>query len=212
MTNEDAEFVLKCLEAKVIHSPCLELGAGYGGDTSRELVERAGIEYFTTDIKPGPGVDYAVDFEAAPAEVSKGVKGHLFGSVMVMNVLEHTFEPLKVLDNSFHILRPGGTCIISCPAVWPLHNYPKDHWRTNPDVFEEYAARRGHHLHEEFFEFLGQGRVKARTDGVNGAYVLPPPKKTLTSRIVHRVFNTFARGVAFPSHIQIGCVIEKVAG
>jgi SAM-dependent methyltransferase len=212
MTRADVEYVEEALKRGLIASPCLELGVGYGGETNKALLEKAGLTYFGADVMRGPSVDFALDFEAAPEVVAKAVRGvGEFGSVLVLNVLEHTFQPVTVLDNVFKILKRLGTCLIITPTVWPLHSYPRDYWRINPDFYEEYAKRRGHMIVDETFSYVGSERI--RRDDPN-TKTLPVPfrdkrVKRLCSRIIHRVFDTFGRGMHFPSHLAIGVVMQK---
>jgi SAM-dependent methyltransferase len=212
MTRNDAAYVEGALNKGLIAAPCLELGVGYGGETNRALLEAAGLTYFGADVMRSAGVDFAVDFEAAPEVVTNAVRDvGAFGSVLVLNVLEHTFQPITVLDNVFKILRPWGTCLIIAPAVWPIHSYPRDYWRINPDFYEEYAKRRGHMIMEEIFSYVGGGKIRRDDPDTK---TLPVPFRTkmvrrLYSRVIHRVFNTFGRGMLFPSHLAIGVVMRK---
>jgi SAM-dependent methyltransferase len=213
MTEVDVRYVEKVLAAGLIGSPCLELGVGYEGVISKDLLQNAGVTYFGTDAVSGKHVDFIVDFEESPEALAKCFDGvRPFQSVLALNVLEHTFDPIRVLDNIFHVLSPGGTCVLIAPAVWPLHDFPRDCWRINPNFYEEYCEHRSLHLLDEHFDYVGFHRVRDRRDA-NGAYVLPNPSPhkihTLWSRVVHKVFNTFGRGMCFPSHVALGVVIRK---
>src|SRR6267142_1307268 len=143
MVELDVEFVKKCIRSGLLKSPCMELGAGYGGPNNKQLIQDAEMAYFCTDISQDGGVDYVIDFEDPPEVINRNVEGKTFGSILVLNVLEHTFDPIRVLDNVFGLLQPEGTCVIVTPTVWPLHNYPRDCWRINPDFYIEYCRRRG---------------------------------------------------------------------
>lgn len=213
MTPDDVKYIKKLLSSGLIQSPCLELGVAYGGENNKELISNAGIAYFGTDINSGIYVDYLVNFEddtKVVENIFSGVDG--FSSILVLNILEHTFDPIRVLDNVFNILRPGGTCIIITPTVWNLHNYPLDCWRINPNFYEEYCNKRDLKLIYEHFEYLGFGKVKNHLDA-GGNYVLPKPSKKESrrplSRIVHEFFNIVSQNMLFTSHIAIGAVISK---
>lgn len=212
MVGSDVEFIKKCLGAGLIQPPCLELGVGYHGPNNKDIIKTGGIEYFGTDITGGAAVDYVVDFEESAETIREKLKGKQFGSVLVLNVLEHTFNPIKVLDNIFSIVRPKGTCIVITPTVWPLHDFPRDCWRINPNFYEEYCRRRSLNLLTDYFEYIGFYRVQERTDSA-GSYVLPAPARTdfksLKSRVVHKLFNTCGRAMFFPSHVATGVVIEN---
>lgn len=212
MVDNDIAYLQACIDAGLVQSPCLELGIGYEGPNNKERLEQAGIVYLGSDLQSGKSVDYVVDFEGTSEEVQKNVDYTEFGSVLVLNVLEHTFDPIKVLDNVFHILRASGTCIVITPTVWPIHNYPIDCWRINPNFYEEYCQRRSIILSEELFEYVGVHHVRTNMDP-NGTYVLPSPSqsklKNARSRFIHKLFNTFGRGMFFPSHVATGVVMRK---
>jgi SAM-dependent methyltransferase len=211
MIKDDVDYISKILGADLIKSPCLELGVGYEGSTNRELIQNAGLTYFGTDMIQSDNVDFVVDFENGN-QVAEKFNLIQFNSILVLNVLEHTFDPIRVLDNIVSILASGGTCIIITPTTWPLHNYPFDCWRINPDFYVEYCKRRNLHLLQENFEYIGFHNVKSNLD-VSGAYCLPSPSQNklhlMISRIIHKLFNTCGRGMFFPSHVATGCIIQK---
>ena len=126
-------------------------------------------------------------------------------------MLEHTFNPIRILDNAKRLLDIDGSLVVITPAVWTLHKYPIDCYRMLPNWYERYAESRKMILDQECFEYLGYGGVDSYLD-VNGDYKFPPPKEEgvayWRSRIVHRLFHTFGRGMVFPSHFAIGAVIK----
>lgn len=213
MTIKDVEYIKKILASGLVTSPCLELGVGYDGGNNKKIIQEFGIKYFGSDIVAGKDVDYIVNFEEGPDLFrSRFGRGEEFGAILILNVLEHAFDPVRVLDNAFSILRPGGVCIIITPAVWPLHNYPRDYWRINPNFYEDYCEKRSLKLIRGYFEYIGYGSVMKNTNGP-GNYILPAPSRStstmLLSRLIHRMFNTFGRGMLFPSHVATGVVIKK---
>src|SRR5262245_13688203 len=134
MTDGDVEYVRRLIQAKVLAGPVLELGTGYGGATSRELVKSAGLDYFGTDMEAGDGVDFVANFERLE-ELKVFQPIAPVGSILLLNVLEHTFDPIRILDNARTLLKPGGHLVLLTPAVWPLHNYPMDAWRIMPNFY-----------------------------------------------------------------------------
>jgi SAM-dependent methyltransferase len=119
-----------------------------------------------------------------------------------LNVLEHVFEPIKILENARSLLRPGGVLIAATPCVWPIHNYPIDCARLLPDWYRRYAQQKG-------LPLLG-----GRTDefGSNGTDCFPPDRRMIGWRgvrscTVHKLFQhlrswhallaAYAVGVAF---------------
>lgn len=214
MTDADVGYVKKVFDAGLIQSPCLEMGVGYEGFNCKALLQSAGMRYFGTDMIPGKDVDYVVDFEKPTESIEKSfVDIGKFGSVIMVAVLEHALEPIKVLDNAFAILRSGGVCIVIAPAVWTIHNYPIDCYRFNPDFFEEYCKRRSLYLLRDYFEYVGFCKIDSMRNK-SKTHVLPLPSqdkfKVFVSRIIHRLFDTYGREMFFPCHVGIGAAIKKL--
>jgi len=210
MTEEDRQYILQLLRAEILQSSVLELGAGYGGSTCQEMIKSAGLDYVTTDVVAGEGVDFLADFESDAC--AQAFSGQQFGSVLVLNVLEHVFMPIRVLDNAVELTRPGGTVVVIVPSAWPVHNYPLDCQRLLPDWFIEFARRRPQlSLLVEHFVYVGFGPVRAHARGKE--IHLPPPGRTdlhrWYSRAVHRAFNTAGRSQWCTSHVAIGAVFQK---
>lgn len=213
MTQRDSDFIDRLLRERLIFSPCLELGIGYEGENNRDRIGKAGMTYYGTDIQDGVQVDFAVDFESSLETILPVFNPvRPFGSILILNVLEHTFDPIRVLSNAMALLRPEGTCVIVTPTVWPLHGYPRDYWRINPDFYVEFCRRYGLVLREETFLYLGYHPV-SRNGRRPGHYILPVPSQSqgghLYSRLIHKIFNTCGRGMFFPSHVATGVVIQK---
>lgn len=214
MTNDDVQYVEKVLAAELVYSPCLELGVGYEeGFILKNLLLKAGKTYVGTDMVAGPAVDYVVDFEADSAKVQQKLpQAGEFGTAFVLNVLEHTFEPTRVLDNVIATLRPGGTCVMVTPAVWTLHSYPYDCYRLLPNFYEQYCNRRSLELIPSFFEYVGnKGSIYENKD--DKGYAFPRPSENnfeyWKSKLIHKLFNTTGREMFFTSHIAIGAVVRK---
>jgi SAM-dependent methyltransferase len=215
MVGGDLAYIRRLIADNVISGPVLELGVGYGGVTSRSVIEAAGLRYYGTDMSHGEGVDYQADFER-PEEMAVFQPIVPVGSVLILNVLEHTFDPIRVLDNAATLVRTGGSLVVSTPAVWPLHNYPMDAWRILPNFYEEYAKRRGWRLLERYFDYVGFGPVKDFRNP-DATYSFPPPGKPGLryglSRAIHKTFNTFGRSMFQPSHIAVGAtfLVERAS-
>ncbi|MER3446532.1 MAG: hypothetical protein C4291_06655 [Candidatus Dadabacteria bacterium] len=211
MVEGDIEFIRKVLRLNLLQSPCLEVGAAIEEQNAKKLILEAGLEYLGADIKPAPSIDFVVDFEDSKG-VSEKFNGKRVRSILILNVLEHVFDPIGFLDNAFSILENKGTCVIIAPSVWPLHNFPYDFWRINPDFYIQYVKRRNLEIIDSLFEYIGFCNVKENMVASN-EYNLPPPSlskfKTLWSRAIHKFFNTYGRSMCFPPHVGVGVVIRK---
>lgn len=214
MVDSDLVYIRKLIQDKIIAGPVLELGTGYGGATTRGEFYAANLQYYGTDLNPGSGVDFVADFERSEQmEVFNLVKP--FGCVLILNVLEHTFDPIRVLDNARSLVGERGVIVVLTPSIWPLHNYPMDAWRILPNFYEEYAKRRGLELMQDYFQYVGFGRVDKfkGSDGVS--YTYPPPAQAglryWYGKLVHRIFNTYGRSMFHPSHVAVAATfrVEK---
>src|SRR5215472_10777452 len=158
MTDNDRLYIQRLLGKKLIKGPVLELGGGYGGETCKQLIIASELEYYTTDVLLSSGVDYVANFESSnildhfPADIR-------FKTVLILNVLEHTFDPIRVLDNASKLLCGGGSLVVITPCLWPLHDYPIDCYRILPNFYETFAHSRRMHLDKEHFEYLGYGTI-----------------------------------------------------
>lgn len=210
MTEPDLIYIRRLIAQRKIVGPVLELGAGYGGATCRKIISDAGFVYYASDMHSSPGVDFVADFESDSIEgvFPLDIK---FKSILVLNVLEHAFNPIRILDNAKKLLDDEGSLVVITPAVWRLHNYPIDCYRILPDWYERYASSRNMLLDRRYFEYLGYGRVDSHLDAC-GAVKFPPPEEQRMSywksRIVHRLLNTFGRRMLFPNHLAVGAVMS----
>lgn len=213
MTGDDYSYMEDLVDAGYVQSPCLEMGAGLAGANFGDLLRRNGIRYYGADRVAGPAVDFSFDLEE-PMESIAAILSSIgeFGSVLLANVLEHTFDPIRALDKACGVIRPGGTCIVITPAVWPLHDFPADCWRPMPSFYTEYATRHNLRLLQDTFQYVGYGLIGGFVDS-EGAQALPRPGKSPMhywySRALHWLFRTHGRGMFFPSHVAIGVVLEK---
>jgi SAM-dependent methyltransferase len=208
---DDAEFVRSVLASGQFKGPILELGVGYGGETCRSLAKSFGFDYFGTDLQPAPSVDFVADFETAQnLEVFDAVRP--FGTLLILNVLEHVFDPIRVLDNASALLRSGGTLVVVTPCLWPIHNYPIDCWRPLPDFWREYGKRRGFLVLDDWFQYISVGKVNAFRN-LDSTLKFPRPRSSpfhyWYGRLLHRVLNTYGRTMASPSHLAIGVAMRR---
>lgn len=200
MTPTDLAYLIAAIDAGLVHGPCLELGAGIPEHSARSLLVGRGIQYCSTDI--AGEVDYVVDFERDDAAEQIGER---FATVLVLNVLEHCFEPIRVLDNACKTLQEHGTCVVITPAVWPIHSYPIDCWRLLPDFYRQYAERRRMELVPDWFRYVGASS--------SDMSALPPPGASelhrLYSRAVHKLLRTSGRGTWTRNHVAIGAILRR---
>lgn len=52
-----------------------------------------------------------------------------FDSIVCFEVLEHVFEPEKMVHEMFRVLKPDGTILLTTPFIWNEHEIPYDYGR-----------------------------------------------------------------------------------
>ena len=52
--------------------------------------------------------------------------------VLAAEVFEHVFNASELFQEILRVLKPGGTLLLTCPFVWPLHEEPYDFARYTP--------------------------------------------------------------------------------
>jgi SAM-dependent methyltransferase len=203
MSNLEIALIKEMIANGHITSPVLELGVSYDVDfIMKDELAKLGLQYYGTDLHPGKDVDsIQQQHPNLPA----------FNTILILNVLEHTYNPIKVMQNAMRMLSKGGLLITSTPSVFPIHNYPIDVYRLLPDFYTEFAKREGHSMLPEYFRFLGYGNIANYTKDGQISYPKPWRSKSQEwrSRITHKLFNTAGRGMMNPNHISISAVFRK---
>ncbi|HWX46303.1 MAG TPA: hypothetical protein VNY52_13410 [Solirubrobacteraceae bacterium] len=205
----DLLYVQHLIDSDAIHGTVLELGSynrqGFDGGNFRALCERGGLQWEGTDIEAGPGVDFTLDLLDRDAVTSIGRR---WDTVLVMNLLEHVYDPIRVLEHALLLLAGGGALVVAGPTVWQLHDFPGDYWRPMPDFFLEFARRNGCTLDIADMRWLvGVALIPLDDLSVGTQKLLPSTfnagrlyggRRARWSRLVHRAAHTIGRDLFFP--------------
>ena len=70
-----------------------------------------------------------VEVQCYAEDIDRHFEPDFFDCVLCTEVLEHTVNDRKVIENIRKILKPGGTLIISTPFTYVLHEAPHDYRR-----------------------------------------------------------------------------------
>lgn len=87
--------------------------------------------YTSMDVVDTPLVDLVCNAEEMPLEHCS------YDLILCTEVLEHTANPQRIVDECHRVLKPGGILIITVPAIFPVHGYPADNWRFMPDGLKQ---------------------------------------------------------------------------
>jgi SAM-dependent methyltransferase len=100
------------------------LDYGCGNKPYRPIFSRKFKEYLGADLPGNPD-----------AEITTGPQGQIpsaddqFDCVLSSEVMEHTEDPRLYLREAHRVLKPGGSLVLSVPAIWVYHPDPIDYWR-----------------------------------------------------------------------------------
>jgi len=126
------DFVASVLTAgDVAGRNVLEVGALDVNGTVRPVVEALGpATYVGVDLEQGPGVDEVLSAEDLLDRFGPGA----FDVVISTELLEHVPDWRRVVENLKLVASPGGLVVITTRSRgFPLHGYPWDHWRYEPE-------------------------------------------------------------------------------
>lgn len=110
-------FLYEVTAALPAEAVILDVGAGRG-DFAEVYKNRQSV---ALDIYPYPEVDLACDL----AQVNPFKPGS-FDAILLMNVLEHVYEPLALLAQLLQLLKPGGVLVVAVPFMVKMHQLPVD--------------------------------------------------------------------------------------
>ena len=68
-------------------------------------------------------------------------KNNTFNTVLNIQVLEHVFEPLKMVSEAARVLRPGGYAIFLIPQTATIHRVPHHYYNFTKFWIEEAAKK-----------------------------------------------------------------------
>jgi SAM-dependent methyltransferase len=197
-------YVRSMLARGLVGSPCLELGAGLDNHNLRSELEARGVDWYGSDVQGDGGRVVPLDFDSdGPSDLD----GRKFASVLCLNVIEHTFDPVRVMDRALSLVTPGGTLMVVTPTIWELHYFPLDCWRMNPGFLREYAKRRAMEMVPDTFQW-----VTPRFEPVTGDQPHLPRNRGLRligEKIGVRAMHTLGLGPMRTACLSIGAVLRK---
>ena len=218
----DFAFLEYLIDRQLLRGRVLELGSynRQGGDfgNAQATMRRRGLSWQGADIERGPGVDFTLDILDLD-EVARITER--WDGVLVMNLLEHVYDPIRALEGALRLVSPGGSLIVAGPTVWQLHDFPADYWRPMPDFFLEFARRHGCEVPQDGLRWIVLDRlVEVDRLTTGGQKLLPStftarsiwaPTKVVRSKLLHRVGRTFGRDVFFP-YVGLGVCVRASNG
>lgn len=113
---------------KILKGSILDIGSGADTPYKKYMNEN----YTTADIDPSTNPDIV-----CPIEDMSIISYNSFDNVVATEVLEHSSNPQKAIDEIYRVLVDGGTCVLTTRFMYELHRNPKDYFRFTEDGFYE---------------------------------------------------------------------------
>lgn len=217
----DFAYLRLLIERGVVSGPVLEIGSrawqGSAAGNARSVCQGAGLAWEGTDIVDGEGVDFVLDILDPDAVAAVGRQ---WATVLVFNLLEHVYNPILALEHACRLVAAGGVVVVVGPAVWQLHDYPKDYWRPMPDFFLEFGPRNGLEVPYDLMMWIVEDQAlpvsrfsledQKQLPCISrpGVFEVWGKPRAYWSRAVHLLFRTFGGATQFP-HAGLGVVIRR---
>lgn len=100
-------------------------------------------EYIGLDIEesghPSKGKRADIYYDGKTIPLADASVDHVFAA----EVFEHVFNPVELFREILRVLKPGGTFLMTCPFIWPLHEEPYDYARYTPYALEAMLSEAG---------------------------------------------------------------------
>ena len=98
--------------------------------------------YVRLDIDPSRQPDICADVHELEGEPE-------FDTVLVIEALEHLYDPQTAIERLRAVLKPGGVCVLSTRFLYRYHPDPEDHYRFTQDslqyLFRHFSDVEVHH-------------------------------------------------------------------
>jgi SAM-dependent methyltransferase len=95
-------------------------------------------EYFLQFADSYTGVDWTKTQHNSKADVVSDLNvkieldDEVADSIITLSVMEHLYEPQVFLNESYRVLKEGGTIVLQVPWQWWIHEAPHDYYRYTP--------------------------------------------------------------------------------
>jgi ubiquinone/menaquinone biosynthesis C-methylase UbiE len=160
--------------SKYTNGKVLEVGSG---NLSYKQYVRC-TDYKTLDINNSLNVDFCEDVHRTT------LPSNSFDTVLMIEVLEHLYNPFKAIEQVNRVLKKGGYVIATTPFIYPYHGEPYDFYRYTKyglmEIFKEFDE----------IEIVEYGNVLGASLDILTAHILLRPLKIFNCFINNRFFNS----------------------
>jgi SAM-dependent methyltransferase len=122
------------------------LDVGGGGFVATAIAARVGFEQWTV-VEPSPDDLPTIDDPRVHGMVGDGCDlsypDESFDTVLSIQVLEHVFEPIRMLEELYRVARRGAAIVVMVPQTANIHHAPHHYQNLTRYWLEAAAARLG---------------------------------------------------------------------
>lgn len=121
-----SKLLKKGVEKYLLEQKATILDLGCGRKPYQPFFLDKSSSYIGVDVTHSEFIDILCDCEKLPFIDS------CFSGILCLQVLEHTDDPIVVVDEIFRVLKLNGLLFLSTHGNWPIHGAPHDYWRWTP--------------------------------------------------------------------------------
>jgi SAM-dependent methyltransferase len=153
------------------------LEIGCGNLSYRKYIKSK--NYKTLDINPKVKPDFCEDIHKTK------IPSNSFDTIIMIETLEHLYNPFKAIEQAHRILKQGGYVIATTPFIYPYHGEPHDYYRYTKyglmEIFKKFQK----------IKITEYGNVFGATIDILTSYKIFKPLKLLNILINSLIFNNF---------------------
>ena len=137
--------------------------------------------YKTLDINSTLNVDFCEDIHKTI------ISSNSFDTILMIEVLEHLYNPFKAIEQVHRILKKEGYVIATTPFIHPYHGEPHDYYR-----YTKHGLKK---IFEEFddVKVIEYGNVFGVCLDILTSYKFLKPLKLLNPLVNNSFFNNFSK-------------------
>lgn len=118
------------------------LDVGCAGGWARDAL-RNDCRYVGLDYPATASVMYGTRPQVFANAAELPFPSNTFDTILLLEVLEHVADPLRVLAEIARVLKPDGCLLLTMPFLYPLHDAPHDYQRYTAPGLARSVARAG---------------------------------------------------------------------
>ncbi|MBN2109733.1 MAG: class I SAM-dependent methyltransferase [Methanosarcinaceae archaeon] len=147
-------------------------------------------DYKTLDVNSHLRVDFCEDIHETT------LSSESFDTVLMIEVLEHLYNPFTAIKQVNRLLRKGGYVVVTTPFIYPYHGTPHDFYR-----YTKYGLMK---IFDDFEEvkIVEYGNVFGASLDILTSYKLLKPLKILNILISSKIFDN-----TFNTKTPTGCLV-----